>query len=282
MSHSRLSIAVVSAVVCGLLLGGCTADMVRPDRTAVQPASTTRAPLPVSRPMSEQVGNDKARRSAKARTDLGMAYMRSGRIGIAMDEARAAVEADPGYAPGHLLLGMSYAIQEQPELARPHFETAAQIAPGDPEVNEAYGWYLCSRGREADGLHRLEAAARNPYNSKPSQSWFNAGLCYMRLQQFTEAEQRFQRALQADGSNLMARLALADASFRLGNFPRAKHWLDQSMQRMSRTPPDVLWLAARVEHQLGNAQAVRVFGNRLLQDYPNSEEALRYREGKFE
>ena len=282
MSHSRLSLAIVTSAVCGLLLAACTADTVRPAGPDAQALSATRAPLPVSRPMSEQVGNDKARRSAKARTDLGMAYMRNGRIGIAMDEARAAIEADPGYAPGHLLLGMTYAIQEQPELARPHFENAARIAPGDPEINEAYGWYLCSRGREAEGLHRLEAAARNPYYSKPGQSWFNAGLCYMRLQNFTEAEQRFQRALQADDSNLVARLALADASFRLGNFPRAKHWLDQSMQRMSRTPADVLWLAARVEHQLGNTQAVRVFGNRLLQDYPNSEEALRYREGKFE
>jgi cytochrome c-type biogenesis protein CcmH len=55
-----------------------------------------------------------------------------------MEDAIAGLEArlrhDPGQLEGWLLLGRSYAVQDQPALARDAFARAAALAPDDPDV----------------------------------------------------------------------------------------------------------------------------------------------------
>ncbi|PAT00910.1 MAG: type IV pilus biogenesis/stability protein PilW [Candidatus Dactylopiibacterium carminicum] len=272
----------MSAILAGCLLAACTTEPVRSDSMAVAAPAVSGSAIPVSRPISEQIPSNPTTRSAKAHTELGMAYMRSARNGVAMDEARIAIKADAGYAPAHLLMGMVYALQEQPELGRPYFEEAVRLAPGDPEINTAYGWFLCSQGKEADGLRRIEAAARNPYFTTPGNAWMSAGMCLLRMRDYPAAEDRFQRAAQSDAKNTEALIALAETLYMQDKLPRAKHWLDQAMKRVARQPPGVLWLAIRIERKLGNQSLMQVFASRLQQDYPNSNEAMLYREGKFE
>jgi type IV pilus assembly protein PilF len=261
--------------VCGLIasvLAACTTG----GQFGGSPASDA------ERPSSEAPSASPARRSAKIHVELGTAYMQGGRNGVALDEARAAISTDSSYAPGYLLMGMVYAAQEQFALASPSFERAAQLAPGDPEVGNVYGWFLCSQGRESEGLLRLEQAARNPYYATPTRAWTNAGLCLLRKRDDAGAEERLVRAVQADETNAQALLYLADIALRTNRYLRAKQWIDQAQKNIKDATPMVLWLAARIENRLANQSAVSDIGARLRKDFPGSNEYQSYLQGKFE
>lgn len=234
------------------------------------------------RPMSELPVTTPAQRSAKVHVELGSAYMESGRNGVALDEARAALAADPAYAPAQLLMGQVYAQLEQFALAAPAFQEAARLAPGDPEVNNAYGWFLCSQGREAEGVARLEQAARNPYFSTPTRAWTNAGQCKRRVKDLAGAETYFLRAVQADPSNAQAAIYLADVYFSTGRDLAAKKWVDEAQKYMRRSNPSVLWLAARIERKLGNDATANDYGARLRKEFPEAPEYQKYLQGRFE
>lgn len=238
--------------------------------------------IELSRPMGDLPDASPARRSAKAHTDLGNQYLLAERNGVALDEARVAIAADSGYAPAHMLMAMAYANQEQYALAKPSFEEAVRLAPGDPVINNAYGWFLCSQGKEDLGLQRLELAARNPYYATPTRAWTNAGLCLLRKNDVAGAEARFLRAVQVDPVNTAALFYLADISFRSGRFLRAKQWIDTAQQQISKSNVEVLWLAARIENKLGNASVVRAYGKKMREEFSGSNEYHLFAQGAFE
>ncbi|MDQ7990507.1 MAG: type IV pilus biogenesis/stability protein PilW [Candidatus Dactylopiibacterium sp.] len=251
--------------------GGVTGGAQAPLTGGAEPQRAS-ADTPVASP---------AQRSARVHVELGTAYMQSGRNGVALDEARAAIASDPGYAPGYALMGLVYADQEQYALAGPAFEQAARTAPGDPEIANAHGWFLCSQGRVDEGLARLEQAARNPYYATPTRAWTNAGLCLARKDE-PGAESRFERAVQADATNVQALVYLAQIAQKRGHDLRAKQWVDQALKYPQGNNAAVIWLAARIEQRLGNRGSVQELGARLRRDFPGSNEYQYFIQGKFE
>lgn len=246
------------------------------------PAGFGSSAVEPQRAVSELPTTTPAQRSARVHVELGRAYLLSGRNGVALDEARTAVGSDPGYAPAHLLTGLIYAEQEQYALATPSFEQAYRLAPGDPEINNAYGWFLCSQGRESEGLPMLERAASNPYYTTPTRAWSNAGLCLLRKKDDAGAEARFLRAVQADPSNSRAVAQLAEINYRTQRDLAAKKWIDQLQQLVKESNPAILWLAIRIEKRLGNAATVNDLGIKLRREFPASPEYQAFAQGKFE
>lgn len=225
----------------------------------------------------------KARLSAEAHAELAMAYFQRARLGVALDEANIAIQSDPTYARGYLAKGIVYDVQDLPNQARPAFDEAGRLAPNDPEVGSAYGWFLCAHGQAQTGFAWLEKSARNPYNTKPALAWRNAGAC---MQDFLKdeagSEERFLRAVQADPMFVDPQLRLAGLAYRTQRYVRAKQFIDRVQQLMKTPGPDVLWLAASIEKKLGNEDTVRVYGNRLKKDFPASNEYQYFLQGKFQ
>lgn len=266
----------------GLLLGAWLALSLGACAVGGPGANVESASGELVRPSSELPTNSTARKSAQAHIELGNMYLLAGKNGVALDEAKLAITADSNYAPGYLLKALVYADQEQYAFARPAFEEAARLAPGDPEINNAYGWFLCSQGQENDGLIRLESAARNPYYKRTSQAWTNAGLCLLRKKDEAGAEERFLRATRDDAKNIVPQERLALLAYQSGRLQRAKMWIDTVQQNLKRPNVDVLWLAARIEKKLGNDALVKSYGEKLYSEFPGSNEYQLYLQGKFE
>lgn len=236
----------------------------------------------IERPSSEQPSSSRGRTGAKLHVELGTAYLQAARLGVALDEANTAIAFDSSYAPAHLLKGLVYAELEQFSLAKPSFEDAARLAPGDPEVNNAYGWFLCSQGQEDAGLARLEQAARNPYFSTPGKAWANAGLCLLRKKDDAAAEERFLRAVAQDDRDLVSLYFVADINLRLNRALRAKQWIDTLQSKKADPGVDIVWLALRIERKLGNEETVRKYAEKLRTSFPGTVEYQDYLQGKFE
>lgn len=251
-------------LVLALLLAGCAGGN-RPSEPSV----------------SSQVGGDATRQRAKVHTELGLAYLESGEITVALDEARIALEADSGYAPAYNLLGLTHMQMKEFPRAEQYFDQALRLAPGDPEIGNNMGWFLCQTDRAARSFEYFESAAKNPLNTAPTQPLLNAGVCAGRIKDYKRAEGYLSQVLRlAPGSSnatfLMALMLyqqqrLAEARLRLADLHR-------------RTEPTAgsAWLALRIERKAGDREAEQHWMTQLRRKFPDSVEYKKLSQGQFE
>ena len=264
---STLAPAVLAVA---LALGGCAGAPGVPSSAAM-----------ISRPMSDNNPATPADARARVHVELGMAYFEVGRYDVALDEARIALNDSPSYAPAYHLLGLAYMYVEEHGAARENFERALREAPGDPDFNNSYGWFLCSQGQEREDLERLAVAARNPYYRHQTRPLTNAGLCHLRLGEESAAEAQFQRAVQADPENAQALYLLADIAYRGGRYEQARSQLIRLHQAHGPSAASA-WLGLRTERRLGNADAEASYAAQLRSRFAESEEFKSMNQGKFE
>jgi type IV pilus assembly protein PilF len=220
---------------------------------------------------------------ARARThvDLGEAYLQANNFGVALDEAKAAIGYAPNYSPAYLLIATVYMFLDDQAAARANFEQALRLSPGDPEINNTYGWFLCASGQEQQGLERLAVAMRNPYYRSPARPQVNAGLCYLRLKDDSQAEAAFLRAVQLDPANSQAYLQLADIAFRNGNYEAARRYLT-TLHQLGPTTAASAWLGLRTERKLGNRETAASYAQQLKSRFPASSEYQLLLQGKID
>ena len=233
------------------------------------------------RPVADLPTTSDSQQAAKVHTELGTAYFQAGRFGVALDEARIAQAFDPGYAPAYHLFGQIYMYLDDADAARSNFERAVRLAPGDPEINNSYGWFLCATGREQEGLERLAKVVRNPYYKGRTRPYSNAGLCHLRLRQDALAEIQFKRAVQADEKNTLARFHLAAIAYRRGAYDVAQTYL-ADVHKLTEPGPDSLWLGILIARKVGNRGNEQAYATQLRSRFPTSREFEKYSKGEFE
>jgi type IV pilus assembly protein PilF len=235
----------------------------------------------IERPVSDKPAVTDGQRKAKVHVDLGQAYLQAGRYGVALDEAKAAVYYDSRYAPAYQLMGLVHMYLEENAVAAANFERALQLAPGDPEIMNSYGWFLCSTGKEQAGIEQLSAAARNPYYQTPTRALANAGLCHLRLKNDAAAEDFFLRAVDADNGNQAAIYHLAAITYRRGAYDASKRYL-AALHQGGDSSAESLWLAIRVERRLGDRAAEASLVQQLRRRFPGSPEYQAFLQGQYQ
>ena len=259
---------IFNAIGIALLLGGCTATGLGSGQGAQQAVS------------AQPAENDQQQR-AKVHTELGSLYMLDGRSAIALEEARIALSADSNYAPAYNLLGLIHMTLNEPRLAEDNFERALNLAPGDPEINNNFGWFLCQNGREQRAIGYLMAAAKNPLYATPTRPYTNAGICSVRLKDLKAAEDYLLTALRLSPTNTQALFWLADIAYRQGRQSEARQWI-ADIEKTMEPPAEVVWLALRVERKMGNREAEARYASQLRRRFPGSPEHRLLTQGQYE
>ncbi|HQU88382.1 MAG TPA: type IV pilus biogenesis/stability protein PilW [Denitromonas sp.] len=255
----------------GVLLSGCTTNPSVPGNSASLDL----------RPASERPVTSDNQSRAKIHTDLGMAYVTAQRVGVALDEVRTALAYDDTYAPAHHLHALVFMALNDATSARGAFARADALAPGDPEINNSYGWFLCVQGEVDEGVRMLEQSARNPYYTTPTRPMTNAGLCRMGQGQLEAAEAYFRRAMTLDANNIQAVLNLAAIAYRRNN-PEAAHVYLNTVHQKSRSTAESLWLGVRVERARNDKETEASYASQLKSRFPTSPEYQKLIEGKYE
>jgi type IV pilus assembly protein PilF len=228
-----------------------------------------------------QPASSEAQQRAKTHVELGSLYFLEGSSAIALEEARIALAADPDYAPAFNLLGLTHMYMNESKLAEENFQKALRLAPGDPEISNNYGWFLCQNGREKQAIPYFLAAAKNPLYTGPTKAYTNAGICSVRLKDDKAAEDFLLTAVQLQPANTLAQYWLAEIAFRQGRYPVAKQWISD-IDRLIEPSAEVLWLALRVERKLGNREAETRHATQLRRRYPGSSEFRLLNQGQYE
>ena len=221
------------------------------------------------------------RERAKAHAELAAAYFEQGNMGVALEEARIAIQADPSYAPGYTILGLVHMDLKENDLAESSFQRALRIAPNDPDANHNYGWFLCQSGREDVSLKYFLAAIRNPLYSAPAKSYTVAGVCAARRGNDRDAIEYLDRALRLEAGNLAATINLAQLRYRRGEYEQAR-LLINDFNRSIEPTAESLWLSLRIERRVGAKESELRMAELLRRRFPGSPEFQSLQRGQFE
>lgn len=231
--------------------------------------------------VSQQSSTNDLQKRAKIHTELGSLYLENGRYGVAQDEARVAITADPYYAPGYNLLGLVHMALQEKEAAEEDFRHALRLAPSDPEINNNFGWFLCQSERERQSIEHFLTAVKNPLYTTPGKPLTNLGLCYLKLKDDKLAEDFLLKALRVDRSNAQALYSLADIYYRKGRYGEARTNVGE-LHKIMEPSAQSLWLALRIERRIGDREGEMRQSVQLRRKFQGSPEYQKMMQGQYD
>jgi type IV pilus assembly protein PilF len=258
------------------LLGGCAAS---PDVGEGVSMETAASSAPDSGPIIGDVSPPRER--ARVHTELAGLYYERGNMGVALEELRIALAADPNYAPAYNVLGLVHMDLKEYPQAQQNFERGLSISPNDPDINHNYGWFLCQTDREDVSLRYFLAAIKNPLYATPQKSYALAGVCASRKGLDRDARDYFERALRIDPNIAVAQIGLAQIKYRAGELADARRLVGRFNQIVEPTA-ESLWLSIRIEHRLGDRAAETKQSMELRRRFPGTKEYEALDKGRFE
>lgn len=225
--------------------------------------------------------NVAANERASIRTQLAAEYFKRRQFGVALEEAKKALVANPDYAPAYSMLALINMELREDAAARDYFRQALALAPMDSDIRHNHGYFLCERGDSQAGIAEFLAALKNPLYPTPDKSLISAGKCAEKAGQAEAAQSYYERALDYQPANVQAKLLLANLLLTKDKLPEARRYLMEIYKAQKPPQSEVLWLGVRVERKLGNRDGELRFAEQLRRLYPDSLEASRLLAGQY-
>jgi len=210
---------------------------------------------------------------------LGARYLRNGSYELARDRLKRALELDPRMAIAHSTLALTYLRLGNMKLAENHYELAVRYEPSSVDARNAYAVFLCQRGRYDDAHEQFQRARRIDDITRPEIMLTNAGVCMSQKPDLELAEEYFREALENRSTYGEALLQMSLLKVRQEDYLTARAFLQRFLASNMPTP-EVLLLAVEVERAIGDDRAADEYRNRLLREFPESEQARRVIEGR--
>jgi type IV pilus assembly protein PilF len=269
VSRAALWAAVLAATTA---LQACSTTVSTTSGPITEPPRDTRPTGPES---------DDVTRRARVRMELAAAYYSRGQLDVALDETKLALAADPNLGAAHNLRGLIFASKGDDAQADESFRRALQINPRDGDAMQNFGWYLCQRKRYAEADAQFVQALALPQNRDVARTLLAQGVCQAIGGQLAEAERTLTRANELDPANPSTSVNLAEVLLRRGEYERARFHIRRVNNLPAMVSAQTLWLAARIEHKLGNQTGAQQLGRQLLDRFGDSREAAAYSRGQF-
>src|SRR5699024_5164277 len=136
------------------------------------------------------------KKAARINTQLGSAYMQQGNYVRARSKLMRALKQNPDLAEAHSTLAMLYTKQGLKDQAEEQYQTALDLTPDDPSLQNQYATFLCLHNHYDRAMQFFHSSASNPQYVTPQVAWTNAGVCERRQNQPEKAAAYFRKALQ--------------------------------------------------------------------------------------
>lgn len=226
-----------------------------------------------------------AEKRASIRLQLAVGYYQNGQYATALDEVKQAIAADPDNAEAYGLRALIYTAMGQLALADDNYQTALRLKPGNPDLSNNYGSFLCTAlNKPAEAMPYFDTALRNPAYQTPVSALVNAGLCSIRSKNYQAAERYLLEALRYNPDLQATNAGLARAYYERRDYQRAGFFINRLIEtsKLDTLPADALWLAMRVQRKLGDRTHEASMAAQLRRRFPGSPEYAALERGAFD
>ena len=219
------------------------------------------------------MSGQRAQNSAKIHTELAGLYFERAQMGAALGEITLALDAKSNYAPAYNMRALVHMALHEDQEAEADFQHSLSIDKSDSGTQSNYGWFLCQRGKEKESITHFVVALKNPLYQTPEQAYLNAAVCSQKVGNNAIAEDFYQRALTVRPGLPQALLGMAQLNFAKEDFVAAKRYFNEYAAKNENLTADELWLAVRIERQLGDRNSTASYSMKLRNLFPDSKEA---------
>jgi type IV pilus assembly protein PilF len=202
---------------------------------------------------------------------LGIGYLEQDNMVQASDKLSKALRQDPKSASAHNAYAMLQDRLLQKEKAEEHYKIALELDPKNSQANNNYGTFLCLNNREAESESYFLQAVKDPLYKTPEFAYTNAARCMISIKETDQAKIYLRKALAANSRFGPALLASAELFFDDQNFKSAKVLMEH-YHRVRRPTAQSLWLAIRIELDLGENAIAEDLADMLYTNFPQSNE----------
>jgi type IV pilus assembly protein PilF len=230
---------------------------------------------------SDQTANEKR---AQIRLQLAVGYYQDRKYAIALDEVKQAIAAEPDFADAYGFRALIYTAMGENQLADENYRHALRLAPRNADLANNYGLFLCEGGNKpAEAMRYFESALKNPQYGSPVKAMINAGNCSLKLKNTDAAERYLLDALRYQPEQQAIQAGLARVYFERRDYTRAGFFINRLTEtaRLDTLSADVLWLAIRIRHMLGDRTSEATLAAQLRKRFPGSPEYAAFDRGAF-
>ncbi|KAG1665738.1 hypothetical protein GQR58_019234 [Nymphon striatum] len=211
-------------------------------------------------------------KAANYNADLGIEYLRKGRMQLANQKLEKSLEQNPNSAKAHHYFAILQQRLKENGKAQKHFKKAISIDPKSPEIRNNYGSFLCSTSHHSEAVRQFLVAVKDPLYATPEYAYTNAGICSYKANKKEDAEKYFRLALKKRTSFSSALLQMAKLYEDKKDYSRAQAFLLR-YEKVGKSTPEALKLCATINKKVGNIAKSNTCTSALLRLFPGSEEA---------
>lgn len=225
-----------------------------------------------------------AQKRAGIRIQLAAGYYEQGQLEVALDEIKLALQADPGNADAYGVRALIYMGMGELGLAEDNFLHALKLAPQNADLSNNYGSFLCQNGRAAQSIAYFDAALKSRNYQSPAKALNNAGACSLKIKDNAGAERYLLQALQLTPELPATNANLVRVYYERRDYVRAGFFAARlgKLAKMESLTAEVLWLAIKAQHQLGDTGAEAGLVTQLRRHHSASPEYAAYQRGAFD
>ncbi|MFC1748218.1 type IV pilus biogenesis/stability protein PilW [Pseudomonadota bacterium] len=207
-------------------------------------------------------------KAAEIYSDLGLGYLRQGKLDLAKQKLDRALELNNKQIEAHHYIAEVYKQLEEYELAEKHYTQALSINPKDPGVLNNYGAFLCQRSRFEDAeKHFLQVVTAKRYRT-PELAYENLALCALRTDNVTKAEEYFRKALGINDQLSKSLFQMSNIHLDKKDYLRSRAFLQRYHDIASPTEQS-LKLGIKIEESLGDKAARQEYVDKLKRLFPH-------------
>jgi type IV pilus assembly protein PilF len=231
---------------------------------------------------SDQTSSEKR---AAIRLQLAIGYYQDAKYDIALDEVKQAIAANPEYADAYGVRALIYTAMGEHALADENYLRALKLAPRNPDLANNYGSFLCQAGgRPVQAIKYFESALSNTAYQTPVSALVNAGACSLKAKNYDAAERYLLDALRYNPDLAATNAGLARVYYERRDFVRAGFFINRltTAAKLDTLSSEVLWLALRVSHKLGERTLEASLAAQLRRRFPGTPEYAAFERGAFD
>ena len=220
------------------------------------------------------------RRRAIIRLQLAAGYLERGQFEVALDEVKRAISADPAYSVAYNMRGLIYAQLGDKGLAEESFRRALSLNGRDGDAQHNLAYVLCEQGHYAQARQFFDAALGNSLYHNKEKTRIAQAVCEIKAGNIAAGETLLLSAYEEGTRSPMVANALAEVYYQRQDYRRAALYASQANVRSGASAAS-LWLAIKIEQQLGNPSGVTRYARQLRENFPDSRELRLYERGAW-